>query len=191
MQQPLFQRRLTREKRESCAVQSCSIKWQIMYCTSWRVPLKMNLRAYVLWIHVLRRYYMGKKNASLSLFTPHSWRQYFCREGGRSLVLSLLEDTFTKEMHWSPLVSGCFCCCSDARAPSSPQVNCYLLAGFWRQKPPSRAKECLCGTLHWAAKGWDEGERERSRTTGKGNSSQGCMLEHPVGKATATDHTAK
>lgn len=40
----------------------------------------------------LRKILLGEEE--MFLFTPHSWRQYFCREGGRSLVLSLLKDIF-------------------------------------------------------------------------------------------------
>lgn len=185
MQQLLFQRRLMREKGESCTVQSCSIMWQLMYCTFWQVPLKTNLHARVLWIHALGRYYLGKKKCfSLHLTAGGSISVEREEEVLFSLCLKIFlyrRCTETLLCRLFLVLLGCF-----------PQVNWYLLAGFWRQKLPTRAKECLRGTLCWAAKGWDEGERERRSKIEKGNSSQeGCMLAHPVGKATATDHIAK
>lgn len=123
----------------------------------------------------------------MPFFRPHSWRQSFCSEGGtRSLLPSVFlmhEVTLIQEVvqvHWSPPTSSCFCCCSDAKDPSSPPLTTVSKLAFRDRSYPLAQKAAYAFPPCWVAKGWDEGERQRSSKIDKGNSSgEGRMLEHP------------
>lgn len=178
----------SKKHRESCVILLHSVTNPVLhYLMSSQVLSNMCVHAWVLWPHALRWYYLGKKKS----FECHSLGH---TAGDRvSAEREEQEASFPlfflcMKLPWYRRLYRCtevlprlavfaFAWMLESLLPHP--VNHSLQAAFQRQKLPTSRTAALCLPPCWVAKGWDEGESQRSSKTDKGNSSgEEHTLEH-------------
>lgn len=165
-------------RRKSCLILFYSVTNHVLHCLMGsQVPVKMSVHAPVLWSLALRWYYLGKKK---SFFEGHPLgltdRGRVSARGRNKKSLFLCFD-----YAWSYLDIGCctaaeksshiwlFLLLLSSRALSPLLITVFKLA-FRGRSYPLEQKAASAFPPCWVAKGWDEGEDQRSSKIDKGNS---------------------